>query len=76
MGSWRYKEPSTVEECDSTWGSDSESDEQPGDNDSGISDSVSPTDTGKCADPTDISPQVNGTAYTNSIKSCVIVVEI
>ncbi|XP_067092719.1 opioid growth factor receptor-like protein 1 [Osmerus mordax] len=60
MGSWRYKEPSTVEECDSTWGSDSESDEQPGDNDSGISDSVSPTDTGRCADPTDTSPQLSG----------------
>uniref|UniRef100_A0A673NML3 Opioid growth factor receptor-like protein 1 n=1 Tax=Sinocyclocheilus rhinocerous TaxID=307959 RepID=A0A673NML3_9TELE len=31
MGSWRYKEPTTVEECDSTWETDSESDElQPG----------------------------------------------
>ncbi|XP_053731887.1 opioid growth factor receptor-like protein 1 [Synchiropus splendidus] len=28
LGSWRLKEPSTVEECDSTWGSDSEGEEQ------------------------------------------------
>ncbi|KAJ8248072.1 hypothetical protein GJAV_G00237940 [Gymnothorax javanicus] len=49
MGSWRYKEPSTVEECDSTWETDSESDElPPGEEDSGISESVSPTDPGKC----------------------------
>ncbi|KAI3362922.1 hypothetical protein L3Q82_011600 [Scortum barcoo] len=27
LGSWRFREPNTVEECDSTWGSDSESDE-------------------------------------------------
>uniref|UniRef100_A0A672RB58 Opioid growth factor receptor like 1 n=1 Tax=Sinocyclocheilus grahami TaxID=75366 RepID=A0A672RB58_SINGR len=47
MGSWRYKEPSTVEECDSTWETDSESDEhQPGgeEEDSGISESMSPAD--------------------------------
>ncbi|KAI1894778.1 hypothetical protein AGOR_G00119250 [Albula goreensis] len=51
MGSWRYKEPSTVEECDSTWETDSESDEkQPGEEDSGISESISPTDSGKCAE--------------------------
>uniref|UniRef100_A0A672H9F6 Opioid growth factor receptor-like 1 n=1 Tax=Salarias fasciatus TaxID=181472 RepID=A0A672H9F6_SALFA len=37
LGSWRFKEPSTVEECDSTWGSDSE-------DDSGISESVSPAE--------------------------------
>uniref|UniRef100_A0A3P8ULU6 Opioid growth factor receptor like 1 n=1 Tax=Cynoglossus semilaevis TaxID=244447 RepID=A0A3P8ULU6_CYNSE len=36
LGGWRFKEPSTVEECDSTWGSDSESDEPPaGGGDSG-----------------------------------------
>ncbi|XP_061083338.1 opioid growth factor receptor-like protein 1 [Conger conger] len=57
MGSWRYKEPSTVEECDSTWETDSESDEpQPGEEDSGISESISPTDSGKCAEQL-VSPQ-------------------
>ncbi|XP_051503497.1 opioid growth factor receptor-like protein 1 [Myxocyprinus asiaticus] len=50
MGSWRYKEPSTVEECDSTWETDSESDEhQPGgeEEDSGISESMSPAESGR-----------------------------
>ncbi|KAI7805546.1 opioid growth factor receptor-like protein 1 [Triplophysa rosa] len=53
MGSWRYKEPSTVEECDSTWESDSESDEQhqqqlgEEEEDSGISESISPSETGR-----------------------------
>ncbi|KAJ8360119.1 hypothetical protein SKAU_G00166440 [Synaphobranchus kaupii] len=57
MDSWRYKEPSTVEECDSTWETDSESDEpQPGEEDSGISESNSPTDSGKCAEQL-VSPQ-------------------
>lgn len=57
MGTWRYKEPSTVEECDSTWETDSESDEpQPGEGDSGISESISPTDPGKCAEQL-VSPQ-------------------
>lgn len=42
LGSWRFKEPSTVEECDSTWGSDSENDEPAVEDDSGVSDSVSP----------------------------------
>uniref|UniRef100_A0A673J9L3 Opioid growth factor receptor-like protein 1 n=1 Tax=Sinocyclocheilus rhinocerous TaxID=307959 RepID=A0A673J9L3_9TELE len=53
MGSWRYKEPSTVEECDSTWETDSESDEhQPGgeEEDSGISESMSPADAVRGAD--------------------------
>ncbi|KAJ8402725.1 hypothetical protein AAFF_G00363970 [Aldrovandia affinis] len=51
MGNWRYKEPSTVEECDSTWETDSESDEQkPAEEDSGISESISPTDSGKYAE--------------------------
>uniref|UniRef100_A0A3Q3CBM1 Opioid growth factor receptor-like 1 n=1 Tax=Haplochromis burtoni TaxID=8153 RepID=A0A3Q3CBM1_HAPBU len=44
VGSWRFKEPSTIEECDSTWGSDSESDEPAAEDDSGISDSVSPAE--------------------------------
>ncbi|XP_061914825.1 opioid growth factor receptor-like protein 1 isoform X1 [Entelurus aequoreus] len=44
LGHWRFKEPSTVEECDSTWGSDSESDEPAGEEDSGISESVSPAE--------------------------------
>ncbi|XP_028324745.1 opioid growth factor receptor-like protein 1 [Gouania willdenowi] len=50
LGSWRFKEPSTVEECDSTWGSDSEEDEPPAaEEDSGISDSVSPADSEQAA---------------------------
>lgn len=51
LGSWRFKEPSTIEECDSTWGSDSESEEP--EDDSGISGSVSPADSDR-----DGSPQV------------------
>ncbi|XP_077468626.1 opioid growth factor receptor-like protein 1 [Stigmatopora argus] len=42
LGHWRFKEPSTVEECDSTWGSDSEGDQPAAEEDSGISESVSP----------------------------------
>ncbi|GLD73915.1 opioid growth factor receptor-like protein 1, partial [Lates japonicus] len=58
LGSWRYKEPSTVEECDSTWGSDSESDEPAAEDDSGISDSVSPAESDRAAgDPGDTSPK-------------------
>lgn len=49
MGSWRFKEPSTVEECDSTWGSDSESDELAAEDDSGISDNVSPAESERAA---------------------------
>lgn len=65
MGSWRYKEPSTVEECDSTWESDSESDEQHQqqlggeEEDSGISESISPAESGRGSDQMDHgSPQV------------------
>ncbi|XP_075933175.1 opioid growth factor receptor-like protein 1 [Anarhichas minor] len=59
LGSWRFKEPSTVEECDSTWGSDSESDEPAAEDDSGISDSVSPAESDRAAgDPEDASPQL------------------
>uniref|UniRef100_A0A9J8BRZ9 Opioid growth factor receptor like 1 n=1 Tax=Cyprinus carpio carpio TaxID=630221 RepID=A0A9J8BRZ9_CYPCA len=58
MGSWRYKEPSTVEECDSTWETDSESGEhQPGgeeeEEDSGISESMSPADAVRGAEQLD-----------------------
>ncbi|XP_020509986.1 opioid growth factor receptor-like protein 1 [Labrus bergylta] len=53
LGSWRFKEPSTVEECDSTWGSDSESDEPAAEDDSGVSDSISPAES-------DSSPQLTG----------------
>ncbi|MEQ2255303.1 Opioid growth factor receptor-like protein 1 [Ilyodon furcidens] len=49
VGSWRFKEPSTVEECDSTWGSDSESDEAMAEDDSGMSDSVSPAESERAA---------------------------
>uniref|UniRef100_A0A3Q3M216 Opioid growth factor receptor-like 1 n=1 Tax=Mastacembelus armatus TaxID=205130 RepID=A0A3Q3M216_9TELE len=58
LGSWRFKEPSTVEECDSTWGSDSESDDPAAEDDSGISDSVSPAESDRGAgDQGDMSPQ-------------------
>ncbi|XP_054456051.1 opioid growth factor receptor-like protein 1 [Anoplopoma fimbria] len=60
LGSWRFKEPSTVEECDSTWGSDSERDEPAAEDDSGISDSVSPAESDRAAgDPEDASPQLS-----------------
>ncbi|XP_033468463.1 opioid growth factor receptor-like protein 1 [Epinephelus lanceolatus] len=59
LGSWRFKEPSTVEECDSTWGSDSDSDEPAAEDDSGISDSVSPAESDRATgDPGDTSPQL------------------
>ncbi|XP_068583247.1 opioid growth factor receptor-like protein 1 [Cebidichthys violaceus] len=59
LGSWRIKEPSTVEECDSTWGSDSESDEPAAEDDSGISGSASPAESDRAAgDPEDASPQL------------------
>eukprot|EP00066_Takifugu_rubripes_P012220 XP_011601486.1 PREDICTED: opioid growth factor receptor-like protein 1 [Takifugu rubripes] len=59
LGSWRFKEPSTIEECDSTWGSDSESEEPPpAEDDSGISDSVSPADSDRAGG--DASPQMLG----------------
>ncbi|XP_062286753.1 opioid growth factor receptor-like protein 1 [Scomber scombrus] len=59
LGSWRFKEPSTVEECDSTWGSDSESDEPAGEDDSGISETVSPAESDRAAGvPGDTSPQL------------------
>lgn len=61
VGSWRYKEPSTVEECDSTWGSDSESDDQAAEEDSGASEAVSPAEGVRCAaEPGDMSPQLTG----------------
>nr|XP_057914940.1 opioid growth factor receptor-like protein 1 [Doryrhamphus excisus] len=50
LGHWRVKEPSTVEECDSTWGSDSESDEPAAEEDSGISESVSPAESERAAE--------------------------
>ncbi|XP_064173645.1 opioid growth factor receptor-like protein 1 [Anguilla rostrata] len=68
MGSWRYRDPSTVEECDSTWETDSESDEpQPGEEDSGISESISPTDSGKCAEQL-VSPQQLGDSQESTAK--------
>lgn len=48
LGALRYREPSTVEECDSTWETDSERDEQ----DSGV------TESGHCGDEQDGVPQV------------------
>ncbi|KAA8589166.1 opioid growth factor receptor-like protein 1 [Etheostoma spectabile] len=57
LGSWRFKEPSTVEECDSTWGSDSESDEPAAaEDDGGISDPVNPVESDRSAG--DTSPQL------------------
>lgn len=67
LGSWRVKEPSTIEECDSTWGSDSEGEEPPAEDDSGISDSVSPADSERAAG--DASPQV--AAARCSKRGCV-----
>jgi len=59
VGSWRFKEPSTVEECDSTWESDSESEEAAAADDSGISGSVSPAESERAAGHSgDTSPQV------------------
>lgn len=59
LGSWRFKEPSTVEECDSTWGSDSESEEPATEDDSGISDSSGPAESDRAAGiPEDGSPQL------------------
>lgn len=59
MGSWRFKEPSTIEECDSTWGSDSEGEEPPAEDDSGISDSISPAESERASGQAgDTSPQV------------------
>ncbi|XP_010868393.1 opioid growth factor receptor-like protein 1 [Esox lucius] len=68
MGSLRYKEPSTVEECDSTWESDSESNEQPADEDSGISESVSPSETRRCGEQADMSPQLSDSDSESSTK--------
>ncbi|XP_037543693.1 opioid growth factor receptor-like protein 1 [Nematolebias whitei] len=56
VGSWRYKEPSTVEECDSTWGSDSEPEAE---EDSGTSESVSAVEGVQAAGHSgDTSPQL------------------
>uniref|UniRef100_A0A3Q2Z437 Opioid growth factor receptor like 1 n=1 Tax=Hippocampus comes TaxID=109280 RepID=A0A3Q2Z437_HIPCM len=61
LGNWRFKEPSTVEECDSTWGSDSESDEPAAEDDSGISESVSPAESEwPPGNNGDLSPKVRG----------------
>ncbi|KAK6328715.1 opioid growth factor receptor-like protein 1 [Coregonus clupeaformis] len=68
MGSLRYKEPRTVEECDSTWESDSESDEQPGDEDSGISECVSRFETGRCGEQADMSPKLSDSDSKSSTK--------
>ncbi|XP_053292541.1 opioid growth factor receptor-like protein 1 [Pleuronectes platessa] len=65
LGSWRFKEPSNVEECDSTWGSGSDSDEPAAEDDSGNSDSVGPGESDRAAaEPGDTSPQL-----TNSPES-------
>ncbi|XP_023864676.1 opioid growth factor receptor-like protein 1 [Salvelinus sp. IW2-2015] len=68
MGSLRYKEPRTVEECDSTWESDSESDEQPGDEDSGISECVSRTETGRCGEQANMSPKLSDSKSSTKMK--------
>lgn len=54
MGALRYKEPSTVEECDSTWETDSESDEHPGgEQDSGVSESIGAPESAHCGEDED-----------------------
>ncbi|XP_030628293.1 opioid growth factor receptor-like protein 1 [Chanos chanos] len=65
MGSLRYKEPSTVEECDSTWETDSESDEQQCEEDSGISESI-PSESGKCDEQLDVSLQFGDTSESST----------
>lgn len=70
MGSWRFKEPSTIEECDSTWGSDSENEEPAAEDDSGISDSVSPAESERAAGHAgDATPQVRCT-YAVTGRTC------
>ncbi|XP_041920822.1 opioid growth factor receptor-like protein 1 [Alosa sapidissima] len=68
MGSLRYKEPSTIEECDSTWETDSESDEHQGEEDSGISEHISPSESGKCAELPDASQQLVEETLESSAK--------
>lgn len=61
MGALRYKEPSTVEECDSTWETDSDSDEHPGgeQQDSGVMCHTDAPESGHCGEDPDGFPQVN-----------------
>ncbi|KAG9275398.1 opioid growth factor receptor-like protein 1 [Astyanax mexicanus] len=69
MGGLRYKEPSTVEECDSTWETDSESEElqqQGAEEDSGVLDSMSPEMTGKHSERTDSFQQFDDTAESST----------
>lgn len=60
MGGLRYKEPGTVEECDSTWETDSESEDQPPgvEEDSGTSDSLNPGEATRCSVRTESFQQV------------------
>lgn len=60
MGALRYKEPSTVEECDSTWETDSESDEHPRgeQQDSMGFESIGAPESGYCGEDQDGFPQV------------------
>lgn len=69
MGALRYKEPSTVEECDSTWETDSESDEHPvgEQQDSRGSESIGGPESGHCGEDQDGFPQVNK-LHKNSAK--------
>ncbi|XP_066535500.1 opioid growth factor receptor-like protein 1 [Hoplias malabaricus] len=69
MGGLRFKEPSTVEECDSTWDTDSESEEPPQrtEEDSGKSDSMSPGEiTARSAEQMDGFPQFGDTAESST----------
>ncbi|XP_026798326.1 opioid growth factor receptor-like protein 1 isoform X2 [Pangasianodon hypophthalmus] len=67
MGALRYKEPSTVEECDSTWETDSESDQYPGgEQDSGLSESIAAPESGQCGEDRDGFPQFNDMAESST----------
>ncbi|KAK3554221.1 hypothetical protein QTP70_020188 [Hemibagrus guttatus] len=67
MGALRYKEPSTVEECDSTWETDSESDEHPGgEQDSGVSESIGAPESGHCGEDQEGFPQFTDTAESST----------
>lgn len=59
VGGWRLKEPSTVEECDSTWGSDSESEGE----DSGVSESASPGGDSELSDSPESIPKMKRSFY-------------
>ncbi|XP_035387769.1 opioid growth factor receptor-like protein 1 isoform X1 [Electrophorus electricus] len=68
MGSLKYKDPSTVEECDSTWVTDSEDDTYEGEEAEGsFSGCPGPSGPRRCGEQSDSFPQFGDTAES-SIK--------